>query len=257
MEFFKYEGAGNDFIIIDDRDRSFPETNFSLVKQLCDRHFGIGADGLMLLQLVDGYDFKMVYYNADGNFSSMCGNGGRCISAFAHRLGLIKNSCHFIATDGPHHAIVQFDGQVSLQMIDVSDIEVISENELLLDTGSPHYIKKVVGLSGLDIITEGRKIRFNDRFKVQGVNVNFIEVINDTLHIRTYERGVEDETLACGTGVTAAAVAMSFWGSTNDSFDIKAVGGDLNVSLERSESSYQNIWKTGPATFVFKGEIER
>ena len=175
MEFYKYEGAGNDFIIIDDRDKSFPETNFDLVKHLCDRHFGIGADGLMLLQLTEGYDFKMVYYNSDGNYSSMCGNGGRCITQFAHTLGMTQDKCRFLAVDGPHYAEVKADGLISLQMIDVNSIEVIDGSALLLDTGSPHYVKKVVGLDGLDLVMEGRKIRYNDRFKSEGVNVNFIE----------------------------------------------------------------------------------
>lgn len=256
MEFYKYEGAGNDFIIIDDRDKSFPETDFDLVKHLCDRHFGIGADGLMLLQLTEGYDFKMVYYNSDGNYSSMCGNGGRCITQFAHTLGMIQDKCRFLAVDGPHYAEVKADGLISLQMIDVNSIEVIDGSALLLDTGSPHYVKKVVGLDGLDLVMEGRKIRYNDRFKSEGVNVNFIEERDGALFIRTYERGVENETLACGTGVTAAAVAMAYWGDESSSINIKAVGGDLSVSLEKSKGSFQNIWKTGPATFVFKGQIE-
>ncbi len=256
MKFYKYEGAGNDFIIIDDRSNSFPEKDFGLIKHLCDRHFGIGADGLMLLQLAEGYDFKMVYYNSDGNYSSMCGNGGRCITQFAHSLGVIQKNCHFLAVDGPHHAVVQADGLISLQMIDVDFIEVVDDNALLLDTGSPHYVKRVKGLDTLNLIEESRKIRYNDRFKSEGVNVNFVEERNGSLFIRTYERGVEDETLACGTGVTAAAVAMAYWGNHNKTIEIKAVGGDLEVRLEKVKDSFQDIWKTGPATFVFKGEIE-
>ncbi|MDB4105622.1 diaminopimelate epimerase [Salibacteraceae bacterium] len=257
MEFYKYEGAGNDFIIIDDRSHSFPQTDFQLVKQLCDRHFGIGGDGLMLLQLEEGHDFKMVYYNSDGNFSSMCGNGGRCIVQFAHVLGLIGNNCKFVAVDGPHKAKVISSGLISLQMIDVEFIEKINDTSVLMDTGSPHFVKMVDDLYQMDLISEGRKIRYNDRFNDEGVNVNFVQMINDELHIRTYERGVEDETLACGTGVTAAALAMAFWGNPNATIEIKAVGGDLNVVFEKYKSGFRNIWKTGPATFVFKGTIER
>jgi len=222
---------------------------------LCDRHFGIGADGLMLLQLLDGYDFKMIYYNSDGNFSSMCGNGGRCIVQFAKSLGVIDNHAHFLAVDGPHLGDVMPDGSVALKMIDVNSIEVIDDDSLLLDTGSPHYVKKVKDIESLDLISEGRKIRYNDRFKNDGVNVNFVEEKDGALLIRTYERGVENETLACGTGVTAAAVAMVYWGRRSRSIDVKAVGGDLNVRLEKAQGSFQNIWKTGAATFVFKGEV--
>ena len=257
MEFYKYEGAGNDFIIIDDRTHSFPKTDFQFVKQLCDRHFGIGGDGLMLLQLEEDYDFKMVYYNSDGNFSSMCGNGGRCIVQFAHVLGLIGNNCKFVAVDGPHKAKVISSGLISLQMIDVEFIEKINDTSVLMDTGSPHFVKMVDDLYQMDLISEGRRIRYNDRFNDEGVNVNFVQMINDELHIRTYERGVEDETLACGTGVTAAALAMAFWGNPNATIEIKAVGGDLNVVFEKYKSGFRNIWKTGPATFVFKGTIER
>jgi len=142
-------------------------------------------------------------------------------------------------------------------MIDVEFIEKINDTSVLMDTGSPHFVKMVDDLYQMDLISEGRRIRYNDRFNDEGVNVNFVQMINDELHIRTYERGVEDETLACGTGVTAAALAMAFWGNPNATIEIKAVGGDLNVVFEKYKSGFRNIWKTGPATFVFKGTIER
>lgn len=253
IEFYKYEGAGNDFILIDDRAGVFPLNDHSLIQKMCDRHFGIGADGLMLLQKDAETDFKMVYYNSDGNYSSMCGNGGRCITRFALDLGLEGPDLRFMAVDGLHHAMLLDADQVELEMIDVEHVEELSDGALLLDTGSPHFIKQVEDLQGMDIVKEGRKIRNSDRFIERGVNVNFIELNGDQIVIRTYERGVEGETLACGTGVTAAAIAADYWGKKYSPIAVKAMGGNLSVRFDRDGGAYRNVWKTGPAKFVFKG----
>jgi len=256
MEFYKYEGAGNDFILIDDRSEVFPDGNVDLIAKMCDRHFGIGADGLMLLRNKDGYDFEMVYFNSDGRPSSMCGNGGRCITQFASDLGVIQGETHFLAVDGPHHAKLLSMSGVSLQMGDVHIIESLDQQAVFLNTGSPHYVAPTSGVSAMDIVDFGRSIRYSDRFRQEGVNVNAVEWLDGRLYIRTYERGVENETLACGTGVTAAAIAAHHWGWTDSPVNVKAEGGDLEVSFEEVNGNYRNVWKSGPATFVFKGNYE-
>ncbi|MCD6068245.1 MAG: diaminopimelate epimerase [Bacteroidetes bacterium] len=256
LHFSKYQGTGNDFILIDNRDKIISLTR-EQVKFLCDRRFGIGADGLMLLELTEGSDFKMVYYNSDGNESSMCGNGGRCISAFAKKLGLIQNETTFIAVDGEHKSILS-DTVVRLQMNDVKGIERISE-DFYLNTGSPHYVRLVSGLKDFDVYEEGRKIRYNDRFAAEGTNVNFIEKTGDALHVRTYERGVEDETFSCGTGVTAAALIAAHLQlfAEKDQCRIQTPGGQLTVKYQQDPpESFSNIWLEGPAIFVFEGNIE-
>lgn len=258
LNFYKYQGAGNDFVIIDDRANNFDKNNKDLVAFLCDRRFGIGGDGLMLLRNKEGYDFEMVYFNSDGGEASMCGNGGRCIVAFAKKIGVISNKTHFIAVDGPHDAsFLQQDGKewVSLKMIDVVNVEE-GEDYVYMDTGSPHYVKFENNLEALDLNEEARKVRYNDRFKAKGTNVNFIDLKEDVLHIRTYERGVEDETLACGTGVTAAVLSAYHKNKTQaNAVKVKAKGGFLKVNFERAENGYKNIWLQGPADFVFKGVI--
>lgn len=257
IHFYKYQGTGNDFILIDNRSNSINLTN-EQVKFMCDRHFGIGADGLMLLENELNYDFKMVYYNSDGNTSTMCGNGGRCITAFAEKLNIVTNKARFIAIDGPHDANINEDGNISLKMSDVKNIEVGADH-FYLNTGSPHYVKHVEGIMDLDVFEEGRKIRYNDRFKEEGTNVNFIERFDDHLYVRTYERGVEDETLSCGTGVTAAALAAASVGlsTSKNNCVVKTLGGNLNVKFDKVlEHTYYNIWLEGPAQFVFKGTIE-
>lgn len=256
VSFYKYQGAGNDFIVIDNRSNSFDPNNNTLINKLCDRRFGIGADGLMLLQNKNGYDFEMIYFNADGKEGSMCGNGGRCIVAFAHFLGLIEESTTFYAIDGEHEAKVLNPEYINLKMIDVSEVE-INDNYYFLDTGSPHYVQFVKGIEELDVFNAGRDIRFNDRFKAEGTNVNFVEEINNRLMVRTYERGVENETLACGTGITASAISAALHnGKTKDEYDIKALGGDLKVRFEQNGTNFTNVWLEGPAVQVFKGEIE-
>ena len=203
IQFYKYHGTGNDFILIDNRKKEI-NLDTHQIAMLCDRHFGIGADGLMMLENAAGYDFRMVYYNSDGNESTMCGNGGRCITAFAHKLGLIENHASFVAIDGVHHAKINADKNISLDMIDVTNIEHY-EDHLILNTGSPHYITWVKDTDKVDVFYEGRKIRNHERFQPKGININFVQRLNDGIKVRTYERGVENETLSCGTGVTAAA----------------------------------------------------
>lgn len=253
IHFYKYHGAGNDFILIDDRSNSFASDNQTLIENMCDRHFGIGADGLMLLRNHADYDFEMIYYNADGKQSSMCGNGGRCIVSFAHYLGVISEKTRFLAIDGAHEAIVHSTNAISLEMIDVASIEDLTENSCLLDTGSPHYIELRSNIASIDLVTEARKIRYNDRFREKGVNVNFVELKDGIVYIRTYERGVENETLACGTGVTAAAIAMNHWKLVDTEVKVKAIGGDLEVCFDHIESLYTKVWKKGPVKSVFEG----
>ncbi len=254
--FYKYQGAGNDFVIIDDRNERFDRLNNNLVNKMCVRRFGVGADGLMLLRNKKGYDFEMIYYNSDGNESTLCGNGARCIVAFAKSLGIIGDNCYFLAVDGPHKAdLIQTDeGEwVSLKMGDISEVEK-GPGYCFMDTGSPHYVAFESNLQKFDLIDRAREIRYNGRFRVEGTNVNFISINEDILNIRTYERGVEDETLACGTGVTAAVLAAHATGQFKGSqLNVKAQGGNLKVKFEPDGYGYKNIWLQGPAEFVFKG----
>ena len=254
VNFFKYQGTGNDFVILDNRENSFPKENNSLVASLCDRHFGIGADGLILLENDSNADFKMVYYNADGNESTMCGNGGRCIVAFAKKLKLFDDKTSFMAIDGMHHAEIN-DNIVSLQMINVDDVKVM-ENAIFADTGSPHHIELVENIESFPVFEKGRKIR-NEVYGKEGSNINFVQQLNDdTFQIRTYERGVEDETLACGTGVTAAAIAMHNTKKTSsNTINLMVEGGKLQVSFDFIDGVYKNVILSGPADFVFQGSI--
>jgi diaminopimelate epimerase len=255
FSFSKYHGTGNDFILVDDRTKTFPADNAELIEHLCDRRFGIGADGLMLLRKHPSYDFEMVYFNSDGKYGSMCGNGGRCIARFATDIGAItKDHVHFIASDGPHEAIIG-KNTVKLKMSDVEDIEA-GEGFFYLNTGSPHYVKIEMNVPELDVYTKGRKIRYSDRFAKEGTNVNFVEANPEGIFVRTYERGVEDETFSCGTGVTASALVASMIGvaGAGKSCKVKTRGGNLLVHFEKSGNSFKNIWLEGPATYVFKGE---
>jgi diaminopimelate epimerase len=253
LTFYKYQGTGNDFVVLDNRDLTI-QLSQEQVAFLCDRRKGVGADGLMLLQSREGFDFEMVYYNADGRPGSMCGNGGRCLVAFARFLGVVEDQAYFIAADGPHQAYLKED-LVHLQMKNVDMVEDLSE-AVFLDTGSPHYVKQVSALSDLDVFTEGRAVRYSDRFKAQGTNVNFVEHLPENkLFVRTYERGVEDETFSCGTGVTACALAASRAGYESP-VHIQVLGGELQVSFERDGNGFKNVFLIGPAEQVFKGEIK-
>lgn len=258
MVFYKYEGAGNDFILFDDRTCQFPDNKPGLVKFLCDRKFGIGADGLMLLRLAPDYDFNMIYFNSDGKESSMCGNGGRCIAAFASHLGIIRETARFIAIDGDHIAVLKSDGHIKLKMGDVNCIET-GDDYFYLNTGSPHYVKFLPSIDKLDVFTEGRKIRYNNRFRDQGTNVNFVENLGDQLFVRTYERGVENETLACGTGVVASVICSAILKGINHAFfsmPVKVLGGQLLVSFYCRDHKFTEVWLDGPGTFVYKGTID-
>lgn len=242
--------------MIDNRSNFFPKENIKLVEKLCDRRFGIGADGLILLENDSETDFKMVYYNSDGNPSSMCGNGGRCLVAFAKFLDVIDNKTTFIATDGFHHATILDNGIVSLQMKNVDEVK-IETGYTFLNTGSPHHVQLVDDLSNYDVRNKGSQIRYSDLYGKEGSNINFVNQVSENhFALRTYERGVEDETLSCGTGATAAAIAMHAIGKTNsDKIDLDVQGGKLKVTFNKTENGYENVFLIGPATFVFEGEI--
>ena len=254
--FYKYQGAGNDFIIFDNREASFPKDDHSLISRLCDRRFGIGADGLMLLESSSVAEFKMLYFNADGFPGSMCGNGGRCMASFARSQGLFELETEFEFNRDLYRARVR-DDRVSLSMQDVEKLTPF-EQHVFLDTGSPHHVTFTKNLDDTDVVGIGRRIRHGAPYHETGTNVNFVEQIGDsTFRVRTYERGVEDETLSCGTGVTAVALA-SFYLKKTDSHrvNIQTRGGELDVSFAYDKDRFTRIVLSGPATFVFKGEIE-
>ena len=253
---YKYQGTGNDFVMIDNRTGVFDKNNTDLIAHLCNRRTGVGADGLILLESEPDYDFRMVYFNADGNESTMCGNGGRCIVAFANFLGIIEINTEFIAIDGPHLARIS-GTYVELKMQEVSTV-FSNDHYYILDTGSPHYVALQSNLQGVDMNTEGAEIRHSAPFETSGINVNFAEKVNeDTFAIRTYERGVEAETLSCGTGATAVAIAMFHSGqTTSKSITLESQGGILQVRFEPLSSSYSDVWLCGPTKQVFKGDLE-
>jgi diaminopimelate epimerase len=254
LQFHKYHGTGNDFILLDNRAGDI-QLSREQVAALCDRRFGIGADGLMLLETTPDADFRMVYYNSDGGESTMCGNGGRCIVAFAHALGIVGDKASFVAIDGMHHAQIKVDGIVSLEMKDVSTVEHY-DGYAVLDTGSPHYIQWVGDVDNTDVFDTGRRIRNLAQFSPGGTNVNFVQCAGNDLRVRTYERGVEDETLSCGTGVTAAAIAASCNATGDFRYDIHTPGGRLEVTFSKDTAdSARNVVLRGPAVAVYVGEI--
>ncbi len=257
FSFYKYQGTGNDFVILDNRTMSFPKNDTKLIEKICDRRFGIGADGLMLLENAEGFDFKMVYYNADGNESTMCGNGGRCLVAFAKQLNIINEEANFIAVDGPHFATINQDSKVALQMIDVLEINEY-ENYSFLNTGSPHHVELVSNIDTYPVKEQGAKIRYSDLYGKPGSNINFVEELTDNVfRLRTYERGVEDETLSCGTGATAVAIAMYNKGLAKTTcVKLLVQGGELEVHFTKENSIYKNVFLIGPAQFVFQGVLD-
>jgi diaminopimelate epimerase len=254
IPFHKYQGTGNDFVMIDNRDGLFDKSNLDAVQQLCDRRFGIGADGVILVENHPDCDFEMIYYNSDGS-QSFCGNGSRCTVAFCKSLGIIETHTTFLAIDGMHEATIEGD-IVSLKMGNVSEVEA-GDDYYFIDTGSPHYIMYTDNVADADVVAEGQKIRYNERFKAEGTNVNLVQKNGTGVIVRTYERGVEDETLSCGTGVTAVALSAAVKGLAENECAIKVQGGQLKVKFNRTgEQSFDNIWLIGPGTFVYKGEVD-
>lgn len=257
IQFYKYQGTGNDFVILDNRDQQYNNLTVKQVSFLCDRRFGIGADGLMLLNNAAGYDFEMKYYNADGRESSMCGNGGRCLVKFAWHMGIRKPKYSFIAVDGAHEAEIDEDGTVSLKMKDVHGVKEY-QGDFILDTGSPHYVRIEKDVMKMDVYKQGSDIRNSNDFKTDGINVNFVEHTgDDEITVRTFERGVENETLSCGTGVTASALVSYHNERGFNNVTVHTRGGDLTVEYDRvDDDAYENIWLCGPAEKVFEGKLE-
>ena len=257
IEFFKYQGKGNDFIILDNRKGKYNNITTTQIRFMCGRRFGIGADGLMLLNNHSAYDFEMKYYNADGGESSMCGNGGRCLVKFAQQMGIMRNTYKFLAIDGEHEASINMDGMVSLKMHDVDNVEY-HRGHFILNTGSPHYVEMAADVMALDVVRKGREIRNSSEFEKEGINVNFVEQGEeaDYIIVRTYERGVEDETLSCGTGVTAAALVCHHNDNGFNRVEVQTPGGYLSVEYDKIGDCYKNIWLNGPAEKVYDGSIE-
>jgi diaminopimelate epimerase len=257
VHFFKYQGTGNDFIIVDNRTKEYNYFSAEQIRRLCDRRFGIGADGLMLLNEKTGYDFEMKYYNSDGKEGSMCGNGGRCMAKFAYQLGIHRNSYNFLAPDGPHEAEIDTDGSISLKMKNVDTVKKL-HSDFILNTGSPHYIKMVTDVMNIDVLKKGQEIRYSKEYEKEGINVNFVEQIgDDKIIVRTYERGVENETYSCGTGVTAAALVCFHNENGYNDVEVKTLGGNLTVEFDRvNDGRYENIWLCGPVEKAFEGTVE-
>ena len=256
IPFYKYQGTGTDFVIIDNRHNLYNDLNEIQIKTLCDRRFGIGADGVMLLNNLAGYDFKMGYYNADGKPSSMCGNGGRCMIRFANDMGIKRDIYKFMAVDGEHTASIDLDNTIRLKMQDVTSVESHAAYAIL-DTGSPHYIKYSKDVKEIDVFKKGQEIRYSPAFEKEGINVNFVETTGDySIYVRTYERGVENETFSCGTGVTAAALMSAHHERGFNQVEVKTNGGNLSVEFKQTgDESFSDIYLCGPGTFVFKGTI--
>ncbi|APG64116.1 diaminopimelate epimerase [Tenacibaculum todarodis] len=253
LTFYKYQGTGNDFVMFDNRANTFPKNNAEIIHKLCNRNFGIGSDGVILIENDENTDFKMVYFNADGS-QTFCGNGARCAVAFAKKLNIIEKKTTFLAVDGKHFAKIE-NGIVSLQMIDVNEIQ-LNDNSVFMHTGTQHHVEIVDDLEEYPVFKNGKEIR--NSYQDPGSNVNFVQQIDaSTFRVRTYEKGVEDETLACGTGVTAVAIAMHKTNKTNSNLiSLPVEGGNLEVSFTEEKGVYKNVFLKGPAQFVFNGEIE-
>ena len=255
LNFSKYHGTGNDFIMVYNHNNSYCLSQ-SDVKKMCNRRYGVGADGLIIIEKTLGADFKMIYYNADGFVGSMCGNGARCAVSFANELGLIQNQCEFSAYDGLHKGLILENGLVSIEMVDVSLIEV-QNNIWKIDTGSPHLIFFRDTVTEIDVKHEGASIRNSSDYIEDGINVNFVQLTKNELFIRTYERGVEDETLSCGTGAIASVIAAYESGLLNSNrIKVNVLGGQLEVSFYKVGSKYSNIHLIGPTKFLFNGEVD-
>lgn len=253
MKFYKYQGTGNDFVMIDNRGGQFDAANNALVAHLCHRRFGIGADGLILLQVKPDGMLQMIYFNADGNEGSMCGNGGRCFAKFAKDLGLFDHQLTFDAADGLHLASIH-GGLIHLKMIDVKAVTPMGKN-YFLNTGSPHFVGFVDDIDSYDVFGQGKAVRYSADYAPAGTNANFAQVKDGKLHVRTYERGVEDETYSCGTGVTAAAIAAQYHGLQSP-IDIVTLGGILKVSYQKNQDeSISEVFLIGPAIKVYEGEF--
>lgn len=258
LSFYKYQGTGNDFVILDNRAQQYQSLTPQQVKAICNRRFGVGADGLMLLNQKEGYDFEMIYYNADGNPSTMCGNGGRCLVKFAYHMGIHKFTYRFLAIDGEHEAELDKNNHIRLKMQDVDHVEM-HPAFAVLNTGSPHYVKYANNVADVRVVEMGKQIRNSPTYAdLGGINVNFVENTGeDSIFVRTYERGVEDETLSCGTGVTAASLMCAHNERGFNRVEVKTPGGLLSVEFNKtSETTFTDIWLCGPATFVYKGEID-
>jgi diaminopimelate epimerase len=257
IQFHKFQGTGNDFIILDNRSGKYDQMDSAQIKLLCNRNFGIGADGLMMLKNKMNYHFEMIYFNPDGSTNTMCGNGGRCIIKFASMMGIHQYSYHFFAVGNDYEAEFENENNIKLKMKSVEEVNRL-HRDYILDSGSPHYVKLVNNLDKTDVYALGREIRYSKAFVEKGINVNFVESIGpDTIYVRTYERGVEDETLSCGTGVTAAALISAHNNVGFNRVEVKTKGGNLSVEFNKiDDNTFDNIWLCGPATFVFKGEID-
>lgn len=260
IHFCKYQGAGNDFVMLDNLDGKYDSLSITEIAKLCDRRFGIGADGLIKISSANNFDFVVDYYNSDGS-KSFCGNGARCSVAFAKTLGIDVIKTSFLAIDGEHEASLELE-EVRLKMADVKHISKVQE-EFILDTGSPHFIKFISENEKFDVYQDGKSIRYSETYKKEGINVNFVENLKSPNHIfvSTYERGVENETLSCGTGVTASSIAFALKNNLEgfQKIDVKTKGGNLKVEFDIFENSgefeAQNVFLIGPAVFVFEGEI--
>lgn len=256
IKFYKYQGTGNDFVILDNRKEEYSSLTQKQIHKLCDRRFGVGSDGLMMLNNKHGYDFEMLYFNADGNPGSMCGNGGRCMIRFVYNLGIHQYTYKFFASDGEHEGEVD-NNWIRLKMNDVNEIEEHS-SFVVLNTGSPHFVKFANDVDNIDVVETGREIRYSKKYMPNGINVNFVESTGeDSIFVRTYERGVEDETLSCGTGVTASALVSAHNSRGFNRVDVKTPGGTLSVEFNKiDDTHFNNIWLCGPAELVYSGEIE-
>jgi diaminopimelate epimerase len=252
LHFHKFQGTGNDFLLVDNLEGVWKFSVDQIVR-LCHRKFGIGSDGLILLERHPELDFKMNFFNPDGS-QSFCGNGSRCAVRFALELGLITNRCRFSAIDGTHEAVVH-EEEIRIHMHDVKEWSG-TEKEFVLNTGSPHWLQVVNDVQEVNMVGVGRSVRYSDRFAPDGINVNVMETGDGAIRMRTYERGVEDETLSCGTGVTAAGLVYGILHPEAGGVKVETPGGTLRVEWKQNQGVFTDIWLIGPAQKVFEGKIE-